>query len=68
MGRALQGIKTAMVFLKTLVIPCGYCVGTHQVSQGKGNQHRQAFLKITLETLAQIFMFSSGVRFGRSLS
>jgi hypothetical protein len=27
-------------------------VGTHQVSQGQGDQHRQAFLKTTLEKLA----------------
>jgi hypothetical protein len=52
MGRALQGIKTAMVFKKYIVIPCGYWVGTHQVSQGKGYQHRQAFKKTTLEKLA----------------
>ncbi len=43
------------------MIPCGYCVGTHQVSKGKGNQHKQAFKKTTLEKLAQVFMFSSEV-------
>jgi len=37
------------------------CVGTYPVSQGKGDQHRQALSKTTLETLAQIFMFSSEV-------
>jgi hypothetical protein len=43
------------------MIPCGYWVGTQQVSREKGDQHRQPFLKTTLEKLAKVFMFSSEV-------
>ncbi len=61
MGRPLQAIKTAMVFLKkscdTLWVLGGYPPGI----TGKGDKHKQAVKKTKLEKLAQVFMFSSEV-------